>query len=133
MAEKKSPKTRTTPTEKKPAATASGSGNSLTQDIPGEPLSQAPDAAAAGRASGNKIGHSQSRFGTSAEEVSIPQHLQERRKNPRMPTIAPPAGPPPSFKDYEPIVGRAELDEIRFIAKYLKGKSGKMVNYTALG
>src|SRR5207302_779651 len=100
MAEKKSPKTRTTPSEKKPAATARGNGNSLIHDIPGEPLTQAPDAAAAGSASANKTGQSQSRFGASVDEVSIPQHLQERRKNPRMPTIAPPAGPPPSFNDY---------------------------------
>jgi len=132
MAEKKSPKAKSS--EKKPIATVSGNANSLTQDIPGEPLTQAPDAAV-GRTSGNTTGQGQSRFSSShsGDEVSIPQHLQERRKNPRMPTIAPPAGPPPSFNDYEPIVGRAELDEIRFIAKYLKGKSVKMVNSTAVG
>ncbi len=35
--------------------------------------------------------------------------------------------------DYEPIVGRAELDEIRFLAQRLRGKTVKMVNSTAIG
>ncbi len=68
-----------------------------------------------------------------SDQSSIPEHLKERRKNPRISTVPPPAAPPPSFADYEPIVGTAELEEIRFIAKYLKGKTVKMVNSTAVG
>src|SRR3954463_10903380 len=59
----------------------------------------------------------------------------ERRKRPR-PKISetPPAPPPPpKLGDYEPIVGKAELDELRFLAQRLRGKSVKMVNSTAVG
>src|SRR5690349_9134423 len=60
---------------------------------------------------------------------------QERRQRPR-PKISqtPPAPPPPPrLDDYEPIVGRPELDELRFLAQRLRGKTVKMVNSTAVG
>lgn len=44
---------------------------------------------------------------------------------------APP--PPPQLKDYEPILGRADIDELRFLARQLRGKTVKMVNSTAVG
>src|SRR5438067_8847887 len=59
----------------------------------------------------------------------------ERRKRPR-PKISetPPAPPPPpKLGDYEPIVGKAELDELRFLAQRLRGRTVKMVNSTAVG
>ena len=59
----------------------------------------------------------------------------ERRKRPR-PKISetPPAPPPPpKLNDYEPIVGKAELDELRFLAQRLRGRTVKMVNSTAVG
>jgi trehalose synthase len=59
----------------------------------------------------------------------------ERRQRPR-PKISqtPPAPPPPPrLDDYEPIVGRPELDELRFLAQRLRGKTVKMVNSTAVG
>src|SRR5438067_8153838 len=59
----------------------------------------------------------------------------ERRKRPR-PKISetPPAPPPPpKLSDYEPIVGKAELDELRFLAQRLRGRTVKMVNSTAVG
>jgi trehalose synthase len=59
--------------------------------------------------------------------------MMERRKFPRISTTPPAPDAPPSFADYEPIVGTAELNEIRFIAKGLKGKHVKMVNSTAVG
>src|SRR5207302_4227868 len=59
--------------------------------------------------------------------------LLERRKSPRISTTPPAPAAPPSFADYEPIVGTAELNEIRFIAKALRGKPVKMVNSTAVG
>jgi len=59
--------------------------------------------------------------------------MMERRKSPRISTTPPAPDAPPKFADYEPIVGTAELNEIRFIAKGLKGKNVKMVNSTAVG
>jgi trehalose synthase len=59
----------------------------------------------------------------------------ERRQRPR-PKISqtPPAPPPPPrLDDYEPIVGQPELDELRFLAQRLRGKTVKMVNSTAVG
>src|SRR5437667_10148807 len=59
--------------------------------------------------------------------------LQERRKRPRISETPPAPPPPPKLDDYEPIIGRPELDELRFLARYLRGKSVKMVNSTAVG
>jgi trehalose synthase len=59
--------------------------------------------------------------------------MMERRKSPRISTTPPAPDAPPKFADYEPIVGTAELNEIRFVAKGLKGKTVKMVNSTAVG
>src|SRR5436305_15112415 len=59
----------------------------------------------------------------------------ERRQKPR-PKISetPPAPPPPPrLEDYAPIVGQPELDELRFLAQRLRGKTVKMVNSTAVG
>ncbi len=59
----------------------------------------------------------------------------ERRKRPR-PKISetPPApAPPPCLADYEPIIGKPELDELHFLARHLRGKTVKMVNSTAVG
>ena len=59
----------------------------------------------------------------------------ERRQRPR-PKISetPPAPPPPpKLADYEPIIGKAELDELRFLAHKLRGRHVKMVNSTAVG
>src|SRR3974390_3178811 len=57
----------------------------------------------------------------------------ERRKLPRALETPPVPPPPPHFDDYEPIVGRADLDEARYLAQGLKGKTVKMVNSTAVG
>jgi len=61
----------------------------------------------------------------------------ERRKAPRTsprPWETPPAPvPAPHFDDYMTIVGTAELDELRFLARDVKGKTVKMVNSTAVG
>ena len=61
--------------------------------------------------------------------------LVERRQRPR-PKISttPPAPPPPSrLHDYAPIIGQPELDDLRFLAQQLRGKTVKMVNSTAMG
>src|SRR6202040_3372850 len=41
--------------------------------------------------------------------------------------------PAAHLDDYQTIVGTAELDELRFLARELKGKTMKMVNSTAVG
>jgi len=60
----------------------------------------------------------------------------ERRKNRRDPNFNTPLRvppPPPKLSDYEPIVGKPELDELWYLARALRGKSVKMVNSTAVG
>ena len=57
----------------------------------------------------------------------------ERRRLPRAWETPPAPAPPPHLNDYGAIVGEAELDELRFLARDLKGKSVKMVNSTAVG
>jgi trehalose synthase len=59
----------------------------------------------------------------------------ERRKRPRphISTTPPAPPPPPRLDDYEAIIGKPELDELRFLARHLRGKTVKMVNSTALG
>jgi trehalose synthase len=41
--------------------------------------------------------------------------------------------PPPHLDDYKPIIGDAEIDELRFLAKKVANKTVKMVNSTAVG
>jgi trehalose synthase len=46
----------------------------------------------------------------------------------------PPAPVPPTrLDDYKPIVGAAQVDELKILAQGLKGKTVKMINSTALG
>src|SRR5258708_15580076 len=58
---------------------------------------------------------------------------RERRKQPRISETPPAPAPPPKLDDYEPIIGKAAIDEIRFLAASLRGKTVKMVNSTAVG
>lgn len=57
----------------------------------------------------------------------------ERRTLPRTWETPPAPVPPPHLDNYRSIVGTAELDELRFLAAQVKGKSLKMVNSTAVG
>ncbi len=61
----------------------------------------------------------------------------ERRKAPRTSPrtweTPPTPAPAPHLDDYQAIVGAAEIDELRFLARELKGKAVKMVNSTAVG
>jgi len=66
-------------------------------------------------------------------QTDLPAHFIERRKNPRIRREQPPVPAPPRFEDYGPIIGKPELDEIRFLARHLRGKTVKMVNSTAVG
>jgi len=58
---------------------------------------------------------------------------RERRTLPRHLETPPIPPPPPHLDGYTAIVGKADLDELRFLAEGLKGKSLKMVNSTAVG
>jgi trehalose synthase len=58
---------------------------------------------------------------------------RDRRKMPRIRETPPAPPPPPRLDDYEPLIGKAELDELRFLAHGLRGKTVKMVNSTAVG
>jgi trehalose synthase len=75
------------------------------------------------------IGFKERRF----RQTTLPAHFVERRKRPRIQTEPPPPPAPPRIGDYAPIIGMPELDEIRFLARHLKGKTVKMVNSTAVG
>ena len=57
----------------------------------------------------------------------------ERRKSPRTWETPPAPVPAPHFDDYRKIVGDAEIEELRLLARGLKGKTLKMVNSTAVG
>src|ERR671936_1895151 len=63
--------------------------------------------------------------------VPVPP-VRERRKY-KISETPPPPPPPPRLMDYEPIIGKAEIDELRFLARHLRGKTVKMVNSTAVG
>jgi trehalose synthase len=57
----------------------------------------------------------------------------ERRRQPRIPTTPPAPAPAPHLEDYESIIGRSQLEELRFLARVLRHKTVKMVNSTAVG
>jgi len=57
----------------------------------------------------------------------------ERRRTPRTWETPPTPVPPPRLDDYKSIVGTAEIDELKFLAGELKGRTVKMVNSTAVG
>jgi trehalose synthase len=63
---------------------------------------------------------------------SAPSEGPQRRKL-RISETPPLAPSPPHFADYEAIIGKSQLDELRFLASALRGKTVKMVNSTALG
>ena len=58
---------------------------------------------------------------------------RERRKRPRISETPPAPPPPPRLDDYEPIIGKPQLDELRYLAHPLRGKTVKMVNSTSMG
>jgi trehalose synthase len=68
-----------------------------------------------------------------AETSSASPVRTERRRKPRAWETPPAPVPPPHLDDYKDIVGAAEIDELHFLARELKGKTVKMVNSTAVG
>jgi trehalose synthase len=65
--------------------------------------------------------------------ATSPIALPDRRKRLRIPETPPTPPPPPHLDDYRSIVGEADLDELRYLARALKGRTMKMVNSTAVG
>ncbi len=66
----------------------------------------------------------------------LPQQPERRkapRTSPRTWETPPAPAPAPHLDDYQTIIGSAEIDELRFLARELKGKTVKMVNSTAVG
>jgi len=57
----------------------------------------------------------------------------ERRATPRSWETPPAPVPAPHLEDYQSIIGGADIDELRFLARDLRGKTIKMVNSTAVG
>jgi trehalose synthase len=68
-----------------------------------------------------------------SHQSTLAPNFIERRKRPRIKTEPPPPAAPPRMDDYAAIIGMPELDEIRFLARHLQGKTVKMVNSTAVG
>lgn len=68
--------------------------------------------------------------GTTVPVAPAPAEEKQARRDYRIPPAPP---PPPHLDDYKSIVGQANLDSLRFLARDLKGKTIKMVNSTAVG
>ena len=79
------------------------------------------------------VSASQNRAASTVDAPTIPDQMRERRKRPRISETPPEPAPPPRLDDYESIIGAPELDEVRFLARQLRGKTVKMVNSTAVG
>jgi trehalose synthase len=69
----------------------------------------------------------------SASPSSASPARTERRRKSRAWETPPAPAPLPRLDDYISIVGQPEIDEIKFLARELKGKKVKMVNSTAVG
>jgi hypothetical protein len=71
-------------------------------------------------------------MGGPSTSVLVQPRVERRRVSRNLDT--PPVPPsPPHLDDYQSIVGAADVDELRFLARDLRGKSVKMVNSTAVG
>ncbi|MCU1300818.1 MAG: glycosyltransferase [Candidatus Sulfotelmatobacter sp.] len=69
----------------------------------------------------------------STASAAVAPARPERRSKARTWDTPPAPVPPPHLDDYKSIVGEAEIDELKFLARELKGKKVKMVNSTAVG
>jgi len=70
---------------------------------------------------------------SNAVSTPIAPLREERRRKPRTWETPPAPVPAPHLDDYKSIVGLPVIDELRFLANGLKGKTLKMVNSTAVG
>jgi trehalose synthase len=70
---------------------------------------------------------------STASPPGAPPIERRQRPRPKISTTPPAPPPPPKLDDYEPIIGKPELDDLRFLARQLRHKTVKMVNSTAIG
>ena len=87
--------------------TAWARNNRQRQQTVGQPIRKEPAVPAADRAQKN----------AASARHDLPEHFIERRRRPRISTEQPPPPAPPHLDDYAPIIGKPELDEIRFLAR----------------
>ena len=73
------------------------------------------------------------RAALSAQPVPRIRSSKRRTRAARTWETPPAPVPAPHLDDYQTIIGAAELDELRFLAREVKGKTVKMVNSTAVG
>jgi trehalose synthase len=97
-----------------------------------EPVGSQTQVETVGTKSSPDIGGTSSSVSPAQAAAAAPAH-PERRKKPRSWETPPAPVPPPCLDDYKAIVGEAEVEELRFLARELKGKTVKMVNSTAVG
>ena len=72
-------------------------------------------------------------LGKGASNSPVETGTVRERRRPRI-SETPPAPPPaPRLIDYEAIIGKSQVDELRLVASPLHGKKVKMVNSTAVG
>ncbi len=71
--------------------------------------------------------------GSTVSAPGVPEVERRQRPRPKISTTPPAPPPPPKLDDYAPIIGKPELDDLRFLARQLRGKTVKMVNSTAVG
>lgn len=62
-----------------------------------------------------------------------PSLQPERRRKLRISQTPPVPPPPPKLEDYRSVIGKPQLEELRYLADDLRGKTVKMVNSTAVG
>jgi trehalose synthase len=67
----------------------------------------------------------------SSRPAVVPAHPSRQLPSSVLTPPVPP--PPPHLDDYEPIIGAAQVQALRYLAADLKGKTVKMVNSTAVG
>jgi trehalose synthase len=91
---------------------------------------EGPDRLKATRLEASSTGRAEAQGSAPAAET--PGTVRERRK-PKISDTPPAAPPVPHLTDYEPIIGKSQVDELRFAATPLRSKRVKMVNSTAVG
>src|SRR5512135_2776421 len=92
-----------------------------------------PTKTSAREPSGAPEAKDQAATGTTITAAPPEAPSRERRRKPRISETPPAPPPPPRLDDYEPIIGRPELDELHYLARSLRGRTVKMVNSTAVG
>ena len=81
----------------------------------------------------NRLAAAQASGAETITEAPTQSPAVPARRKPKISDTPPPAPPAPKLADYEPIIGKSQLDELRFVSQPLQGKRVKMVNSTAVG